>query len=94
MGKLCGPPGEATDNLTIADFSYVEKVTFPPNGSDKTSTHITPPHQLAHTFKFKSYCPKIFKRLRDFFDTDASSYMLSVCGRFPFSLLITTYFSS
>jgi len=84
VGKLSGPVGEAADNLTITDFSFVEKVTFPPDGSEKGSSHITPPHQLAHTFKFKSYCPKIFKRLRDFFDTDAASYMLSVCGDYNF----------
>jgi 1-phosphatidylinositol-4-phosphate 5-kinase len=87
VGKLSGP-AEASENLTIADFSYVEKVRFPPGGSDKGSNHVTPPHKLAHTFKFKSYCPKIFKRLRDFFDTDASSYMLSVCGEFSPALVI------
>ena len=36
--------------LTLEDFSHVEKITFPAAGGPTT-----PPHSLVHTFKFKSY---------------------------------------
>ncbi len=65
--------------MEVSDFNYVEKVTFPPKGNTDPP-HITPMHSLAHTFKFKSYSPRVFKRLRDFFGIDAASYMISVCG--------------
>ena len=48
--------------LTLEDFSHVEKITFPAAGSPTT-----PPHSLVHTFKFKSYSLKVFRRVRDFF---------------------------
>ena len=43
-----------------------------------------PSHGLAHTFKFKSYSPKVFDRIRTFFGFDPESYMYSVCGDFNF----------
>jgi hypothetical protein len=33
-----------------------------------------------HTFKFKSYAPEVFKRIRQFCGIDAASYMMSVSG--------------
>eukprot|EP01038_Epipyxis_sp_PR26KG_P010808 gene10808-14509_t len=71
------------EKLTLLDFNQVENIFFPPKGNN-TPPHITPPHSLVHTFKFKSYSPKVFKRLRDFYDIDAASYMLSVCGDYNF----------
>ncbi len=53
---------------------------FPPTGNN-VPPMITPPHQLAHTFKFKSYCPKVFHKIREFYDIDPQSYMMSVCGK-------------
>lgn len=64
----------------LSDFTYNEKVAFPPSGSS-VPPHITPAHSLAHTFKFKSYAPRIFHRLREFYEIDAPSYMESVCGK-------------
>jgi 1-phosphatidylinositol-4-phosphate 5-kinase len=61
----------------------VDKLAFPPNGSTDGPIP-TPPHDLAHTFKFKSYSPKIFGRIRDFFDISAQAYMSSVCGKHEF----------
>jgi len=58
--------------VEISDFMAVEKIPFPPKGSP-----LTPPHQLAHTFKFKNYAPKVFRRLRQLFGIDSASYMLS-----------------
>jgi 1-phosphatidylinositol-4-phosphate 5-kinase len=69
--------------LILDDFNYVEKTTFPPDGYNKPP-HRTPPHSLAHTFKFKSYAPKVFKRIRNFFDIDSIGYMLSVCGNYNY----------
>lgn len=70
-------------HLTLEDFSYVEKITFPPEGQSKPP-HITPPHSLAHTFKMKSYAPKVFRRIRDFFGLDPAGYMLSICGNYNY----------
>lgn len=67
------------------DFNYVENIAFPPKGNSKPP-FITPPHALMHTFKFKTYAPKVFRRIREFFGIDPGSFMLSVCGKcfFPF----------
>jgi hypothetical protein len=65
--------------LNLEDFTYVEKIPFPPQGNTKPP-HFTPSHTLAHTFKFKTYAPKVFARIREFFNVDSLSYMGSVCG--------------
>ena len=70
-------------NITLADFSHVEKVAFPASGSTK-GPNITPSHDLVHTFKFKSYAPRIFERLRMFFNIDTDEYRHSVCGDYNF----------
>jgi 1-phosphatidylinositol-4-phosphate 5-kinase len=54
-----------------------------PPGCNKPP-HRTPPHHLAHEFKFKDYAPKIFHRLRQLFGIDSASYMLSVCGNYNY----------
>jgi 1-phosphatidylinositol-4-phosphate 5-kinase len=68
-------------SLTLDDFSHVDKQVFPAKGNDK-GPRTTPPHPLVHTFKFKSYAPKVFARIREFFNIDVASYMMSVCGKF------------
>jgi 1-phosphatidylinositol-4-phosphate 5-kinase len=73
----------ASTLLTLEDFSYVQKINFPPNGNN-TPPFITPPHSLAHTFKFKTYAPKVFEKIREFFNVDSASYMTSVCGDFNY----------
>ncbi len=77
--------------MKVSDFNYVEKVKFPPKGNTDPP-HITPMHSLAHTFKFKSYSPRVFKRLRDFFGIDAASYMISVCGTFSCNFIFSPNF--
>lgn len=69
--------------LTVSDFVYNDKLVFPPKGSN-TPPHFTPPHPLNHTFKFKSYAPKVFGMIRQLFEVDVASYMLSVCGKLTF----------
>lgn len=73
----------ANDPLTIEDFSFVQKLTCPAAGSNK-GLYVTPPHALVHTFKFKSYAPKVFGRIREFFAIPSVSYMLSICGNYNY----------
>ena len=72
-----------TNQLTLEDFGHVDKMYFPPKGSSKPP-NITPPHLLAHTFKFKSYALKVFHRIRQFFGVDNGEYMTSVCGNYNY----------
>ena len=88
VGRAANSWEEGGSGLRLSDFTYVEKVTFPPNGCN-TSPHITPAHKLAHTFKFKTYAPRVFHRLREYYDLDAPSYMESVCGERDPSLMIS-----
>ncbi|KAG0469604.1 hypothetical protein HPP92_016304 [Vanilla planifolia] len=47
---------------------------FPPEGS-KT----TPPHHSTE-FRWKDYCPMVFRHLRTLFMVDTADYMLAICG--------------
>ncbi|KAI3447539.1 hypothetical protein Pfo_004204 [Paulownia fortunei] len=60
----------ATDFGTHASFW----MTFPKEGSQ-----LTPPHQ-SEDFKWKDYCPMVFRNLREMFKIDAADYMMSICG--------------
>ncbi|KAK6939822.1 MORN motif [Dillenia turbinata] len=62
--------------LKPADFDPKEKfwTRFPPEGSK-----ITPPHQSGE-FKWKDYCPIVFRHLRELFAVDPADYMLAICG--------------
>ncbi|KAA8546360.1 hypothetical protein F0562_002901 [Nyssa sinensis] len=63
-------------DLKPSDFDPKEKfwTRFPPEGSK-----ITPPHQSVE-FRWKDYCPMVFRRLRDLFQVDPADYMLAICG--------------
>ena len=69
--------------MTVEDFSYVQKLTFPANGGLSGSFR-TPPHALVHTFKFKTYSPRVFNRIRQFFGINTAEYMLSICGNYNY----------
>ncbi|QHO29994.1 hypothetical protein HN873_025217 [Arachis hypogaea] len=62
--------------LKQSDFDPKEKfwTRFPPEGS-KT----TPPHQSME-FRWKDYCPMVFRQLRKLFQVDPADYMLAICG--------------
>lgn len=62
--------------LKPRDFDPMEKfwTRFPPEGSK-----VTPPHQSAD-FRWKDYCPMVFRSLRDLFQVDPADYMLAICG--------------
>lgn len=49
-------------------------MNFPTEGSQ-----LTPPHQ-SDDFKWKDYCPMVFRNLREMFKIDAADYMMSICG--------------
>ena len=72
-----------SSRLTLEDFNYVENVAFPAMGSDNLP-YPTPPHSLQRTFKFKSYAPRVFSRLRDLIDIDGDEYLQSICGNYNF----------
>ena len=60
------------------DFRAMEKYEFRPKGGT------TPPHRLAHTFKFKDYAPIPFAYLRRMFGVNEFDFLLSVCGNANF----------
>ena len=64
-----------------SDFRTTEKYEFHPKGGDGP---LLPPHQLAHTFKFKDYCPVVFAYLRRLYGVNEFDFLLSVCGNANF----------
>ncbi|XP_065875506.1 phosphatidylinositol 4-phosphate 5-kinase 1-like [Euphorbia lathyris] len=62
--------------LRQSDFDPKEKfwTRFPPEGSKST-----PPHQSVD-FKWKDYCPTVFRHLRELFAIDLVDYMVAICG--------------
>ena len=62
-----------------ADFRATEKYEFRPKGAGPL-----PPHQLAHTFKFKDYSPVVFAYLRRLSGVNEFDFLLSVCGNANF----------
>ncbi|KAL5720070.1 1-phosphatidylinositol-4-phosphate 5-kinase [Ranunculus cassubicifolius] len=72
-----GRPAPTTSlDLRASAFDPKEKVwtRFPPEGSKHT-----PPHQSCD-FRWKDYCPLVFRTLRKLFKVDPADYMLSICG--------------
>ncbi|GAB4844861.1 Phosphatidylinositol 4-phosphate 5-kinase 1 [Ancistrocladus abbreviatus] len=63
-------------NLKASDFDPKEKfwTRFPPEGSK-----MTPPHQSSE-FRWKDYCPMVFRHLRELFQIDPADYMMAICG--------------
>ncbi|KAF5188458.1 Phosphatidylinositol 4-phosphate 5-kinase [Thalictrum thalictroides] len=72
-----GRPAPTTSlDLKASAFDPKEKVwtRFPPEGSKHT-----PPHQSCD-FRWKDYCPLVFRTLRKLFKVDPADYMISICG--------------
>ncbi|KAJ6930552.1 phosphatidylinositol 4-phosphate 5-kinase 1-like [Populus alba x Populus x berolinensis] len=71
-----GKHAQILRDLKPSDFDPKEKfwTRFPPEGSK-----ITPPHQSSD-FRWKDYCPVVFRRLRELFQVDPADYMLAICG--------------
>uniref|UniRef100_A0A1D1YW48 1-phosphatidylinositol-4-phosphate 5-kinase n=1 Tax=Anthurium amnicola TaxID=1678845 RepID=A0A1D1YW48_9ARAE len=74
VGKL--PLSIQKRELSQGDFDPKEKfwTRFPPEGSK-----LTPPHQSVE-FRWKDYCPMVFRHLRELFAVDPADYMLAICG--------------
>ncbi|GMI89607.1 phosphatidylinositol-4-phosphate 5-kinase 1 [Hibiscus trionum] len=62
--------------LKPSDFDPKEKfwTRFPAEGSK-----LTPPHSSME-FRWKDYCPVVFRHLRELFKVDPADYMLAICG--------------
>uniref|UniRef100_A0A7N0T6W6 1-phosphatidylinositol-4-phosphate 5-kinase n=1 Tax=Kalanchoe fedtschenkoi TaxID=63787 RepID=A0A7N0T6W6_KALFE len=62
--------------LRSSDFDPNEKIwtKFPAEGSK-----FTHPHQSAE-FRWKDYCPMVFRHLRELFQVDPTDYIMSMCG--------------
>ncbi|XP_023535805.1 phosphatidylinositol 4-phosphate 5-kinase 1-like [Cucurbita pepo subsp. pepo] len=71
-----GKHSSVVRELKSSDFDPREKfwTRFPTEGS-KT----TPPHTSVE-FRWKDYCPVVFRCLRELFDVDPADYMLAICG--------------
>lgn len=65
--------------VTFREFRAAEKYEFRPKGDGPL-----PPHQLAHTFKFKDYSPVPFAYLRRMYGVNEFDFLLSVCGNANF----------
>ncbi|XP_027353031.1 phosphatidylinositol 4-phosphate 5-kinase 5-like [Abrus precatorius] len=74
--SVARPAPTASLDLKPSAFDPKEKVwtRFPPEGSK-----YTPPHPSCD-FKWKDYCPVVFRTLRKLFKVDPADYMLSLCG--------------
>ncbi|KAK7336462.1 hypothetical protein VNO77_17004 [Canavalia gladiata] len=74
--SIARPAPTASLDLKPSAFDPKEKVwtRFPPEGSK-----YTPPHPCCD-FKWKDYCPVVFRTLRKLFKVDPADYMLSICG--------------
>ncbi|CAL1291737.1 unnamed protein product [Larinioides sclopetarius] len=60
-------------DLLIQDFTIVETITFPKNGST-----ITPAHRY-NEFTFKTYSPVAFRYFRHLFGIQTADFLLSLC---------------
>ncbi|KAK4801425.1 hypothetical protein SAY86_021912 [Trapa natans] len=71
-----GNNASSSRKLKLSDFDPKEKfwTRFPPEGSK-----LTPPHQSVE-FRWKDYCPVVFRHLRKMFQVDPADYMLAICG--------------
>ncbi|KAF8396513.1 hypothetical protein HHK36_018136 [Tetracentron sinense] len=49
-------------------------MNFPNEGSQLTPSH------RSEDFKWKDYCPMVFRHLREMFKIDTADYMMSICG--------------
>lgn len=65
-------------DLTPKDYTEKIKLRFPAGGS-----HSTPAHDM-RSFKFKDYCPEVFRNIRKRFAVNPLEYILCVCGNFEY----------
>lgn len=66
--------------LNDADFKVTKKLTFNMDGSELTPSS-------KYDFKFKDYCPEVFRELRSLFGIDPADYLMSITGKYILSEL-------
>lgn len=66
--------------LKDADFKTTKKLTFNMDGSELTPSS-------KYDFKFKDYCPEVFRELRSLFGIDPADYLISITGKYILSEL-------
>ncbi|SCV03977.1 LANO_0G07404g1_1 [Lachancea nothofagi CBS 11611] len=66
--------------LTPRDFRLTKKLAFDFHGNE-----LTPSSQYA--FKFKDYCPEVFRELRALFGLDPADYLMSLTSKYILSEL-------
>lgn len=66
--------------LTDKDFKLTKKLAFDYHGNE-----LTPSSQYA--FKFKDYCPEVFRELRALFGLDPADYLMSLTSKYILSEL-------
>lgn len=66
--------------LTSEDFKTTKKLTFNMDGNELTPSS-------KYDFKFKDYCPEVFRELRGLFGIDPADYLISITGKYILSEL-------
>lgn len=66
--------------LDAADFHTSKKLSFNVDGSELTPSS-------KYDFKFKDYCPEVFRELRSMFGLDPADYLVSITGKYILSEL-------
>lgn len=66
--------------LNDQDFKNYKKLTFNIDGSELTPSS-------KYDFKFKDYCPEVFRELRTLFGLDPADYLISITGKYILSEL-------
>lgn len=66
--------------LCDEDFKTTKKLTFNMDGSELTPSS-------KYDFKFKDYCPEVFRDLRNLFGLDPADYLVSITGKYILSEL-------
>lgn len=67
-------------NLDEQDFKTTKKLSFNMDGGELTPSS-------KYDFKFKDYCPEVFRELRTLFGIDPADYLISVTGKYILSEL-------
>lgn len=62
------------------DFRSTKKLTFNMDGNELTPSS-------KYDFKFKDYCPEVFRDLRSLFGVDPADYLISITGKYILSEL-------
>ncbi|CAK9228070.1 unnamed protein product [Sphagnum jensenii] len=73
VGKITPEPKHDIGPTDFGSRASI-RMNFPRGG-----TSLTPTHDSCD-FKWKDYCPMVFRHLREMFKIDAADYMLSLCG--------------